>query len=404
MKAVVAHHLWGRVGGGELVNAYVAKTLMERGHKVAIVSTFNFDRKKYREWFNLDLGETEVYFFLPGTLPLFGIYQRLGIFIPLKRAIRKERPNIVFIDNELYRPILRMKERINFKILEYIHFPFHALKILKGETPREYIETFKQYTADARIYHEKYEKGLWKLYFKTWLKIHNKIARENPFEAADVVMANSHYIAKLIKILWNGEAKVLHPPVKVNDFKSRTNKGFDERNNAIVMIGRISPEKRIEDVIDAIAITETKPVLRVIGGMIPSALYYKSRLMRRSLEKGVRIEFYINVSRQDLINIATSSKLFVHATKGEHFGIAVVEGMAAGCPVIVHKSGGPYEDITNYGEYGLLYENLSELAENIDKLMTSAKLWRIYHEKALSRSLLFNEDSFKEGLVKIMGI
>lgn len=78
--------------------------------------------------------------------------------------------------------------------------------------------------------------------------------------------------------------------------------------------------------------------------------------------------------------------------------------MAAGCLVIVHGSGGPYEDIINHGEYGLVYDHLSDLAENIDKLMTSPKLWRIYHEKSLSRSLLFSEELFKERLIKIMGI
>lgn len=39
-------------------------------------------------------------------------------------------------------------------------------------------------------------------------------------------------------------------------------KPFEERDNAMVMVGRISPEKRIENVIDAIALTETKPIFK----------------------------------------------------------------------------------------------------------------------------------------------
>lgn len=404
MKVVIAHPAWGYIGGGRLVDVYVAKILLEREHEVIIASCFNFNKDKYREWFGIDLRDVKVYKIFQESMPIFGIYQRLLLPKPLKKAIKQEKPEIVFTDSELYKPALKLKREINFRLFEYIHFPFHALKIQEKSVPEEFRKSYEQYLAGARLYHRKYERGFWKIYFKIYLNLYNKVARENPFEYADTVMVNSHYVAKLTNMLWNGRPYVLYPPVMVNDFKPYAEKSFEERENSIVMIGRVSPEKRIEDVIDAIALSETKPTLKVIGGIYPHTLPYKNLLIRRSNEKRVKIEFYTNIPRKDLIKIATSSKIFVHSTICEHFGIAVVEGMAAGCPVIVHKSGGPYEDITNYGEYGLLYENLNELAENIDKLMTSAKLWRIYHEKALSRSLLFNEDSFKEGLIKIMGI
>ena len=73
MKVVVAHHLWSRVGGGELVNAYVVKTLLEAGHEVVAVSTFGFRKEEYREWFGIDLGDVKVYVLLPRMLPHFGI-------------------------------------------------------------------------------------------------------------------------------------------------------------------------------------------------------------------------------------------------------------------------------------------------------------------------------------------
>ena len=402
MKIVVAHHLWSRVGGGELVNAYAVKAMLERGHHVAIVSSFGFDKKKYQEWFGIDLKDVKVYRFLPKMLPLFGIYQRLGISRPLRKAIKREKPEIVFIDNELYKPILKLKREKGFKLLEYIHFPFHALKFQMGLIPDEYKEAYERYVADAKVYHRKYEKGLWKIYFKVWLKLYDRVARENPFEAADLVMTNSHYIAKLTKMLWSGDPYVLHPPVKVNDFLPFANRDFEEREDTVVMIGRIAPEKRIEDVIDALALTETKPTLKVVGGLIPTTIPYRDSLLKRAEEKGVRVEFHTNVPREELVKIAVSSKLFVHSTVGEHFGIAVVEGMASGCPVIVHKSGGPYEDIIGYGEYGLAYETVEELAENIDKLMASPKTWRHYHEKSLSRAPTFSEETFKQKLIKVV--
>ena len=402
MKVVVAHHLWSRVGGGELVNAYAIKTLLEAGHEVVAVSTFGFSKEKYREWFGIDLGDVKIYALLPKMLPLFGLYQRLGFHIPLKRAIKKENPDVVFVDCELYKPVLNLKERNGFKLLEYIHFPFHALWFEKGDFPEEYREAIERYLADVRMYHKKYEKGLWRYYFKLWLKLYGRFARDNPFDVADAVMANSRYIARLVKMLWGGEALVLYPPVKVRDFEPYGMKPFEERDDAVVMIGRITPEKRIEVVIDAVALTETKPTLRVVGGLIPLNIPYKESLERRAREKGVKVEFYPNASREELVKIATSSKVFVHATVGEHFGIAVVEGMAAGCPVIVHESGGPYEDIIDKGYHGLAFRTAEDLAERIDKLIAGKEAWKYYHSLSLKRVQVFSEEEFARKLLEVI--
>lgn len=403
MKVIIGHHLWSRVGGGELVNAYAVKTLLEAGHEVVAVSTFSFDKEKYKEWFEIDMENVKVYTLLPTKmLPLFGIYQRLGFYIPLGKSIKKEKPDVVFVDNELYKPILKLKRRNGFKLLEYIHFPFHALRFEKRDVPEEYREAFKRYLADAKIHHRKYERGWWRYYFKLWLKLYGRIARDSPFETTDVVMANSRYIARLVKMLWGGDALVLNPPVKVRDFEHYSKKHFEERGDDVVMIGRISPEKRIEDTIDAIALSDTKPTLKVVGGLIPTTMPYKKSLGKKAKEKGVKVEFYPNVPREELVKIATSSKVFVHATVGEHFGIAVVEGMAAGCPVIVHKSGGPYEDILDNGNYGLYYESIEDLAEKMDRLISDRRAWNYYHDMSIKRAQSFSEEKFAKNFLKIV--
>ncbi len=400
-KAIVGHHLWSRAGGGEVVNAYVVKTLEDAGFDVSIVSTFSFDKEKLREWFGVEVKSSRIYTLLPFMIPAFGIYQRLCFFIPLKKAIKRERPDLVFIDIDLYRPILKLKEEYKFKLIEYIHFPFDAIRIDKGDVPEEYRQAFEKYITEAKIYYAKYERGFWRLYWKLWLKLYSKFVRGDPFRTADLVLTNSKYIARLTKMLWpDGDPKVLHPPVRVRDFEGANRRGFDERDNAVVMIGRIAPEKRIDTVIEAIAISETKPKLRVVGGLIPSMMWYKAKLEKLAKERGVELEILTNVPRDKLIEVACSSKVFVHATVGEHFGIAVVEGMASGCPAIVHRSGGPWEDIANYGEFAEGFDSIEELASKIDKFVSDEKLWTIYHEKSISRSLEFSEERFSKKLLE----
>lgn len=77
----------------------------------------------------------------------------------------------------------------------------------------------------------------------------------------------------------------------------------------------------------------------------------------------------------ELIQLLGKSSVYVHPTIGEHFGIAVVEAMTAGLPVIVHRSGSPYHDIiARRGKYGLHYISIAELSTAIDGLMTDASL------------------------------
>ena len=409
MKAIVAHYQWSYLGGRELVSGSVVKALLEKGYEVAIASAFGFKREIYEKWFQITLRNARVYRLLPEIFSRLGIYSWLGFHTLLRKVIMKERPDIVFIDDELYGPISKMRKKIGFKIIEYIHFPYHmlhyALGLKKTDISSEHRDVFKKYLSDTRMRFIKYKKGFRRYYFMLWLKLFEKIARDNPFETADAVVTNSKYIAKLIRLLWGEYPLILHPPVTIKEFESYGQKSFEERDDAVVMIGRISPEKRILDAINALALTNIKPILRVIGQLSPEGKSYKKLLEKKAKKTGIQIEFYPNVPRKILAKIVSASKIFVHTAIGEHFGIAVVEGMAGGCPVIVHRSGGPFEDIIDYGKYGLSYNSLGELAEYIDRLLTNKGTWNYYHKRSLKRALAFSEKAFTQrffNLIKII--
>ena len=401
MKIVIANYAWNHLGGATLVCAYAAKVFLDKGFDVIAVSLTNFNKNEYLEEYGIDLKNIKIYSLISRDPSALGLYYRLVYWIPLKKAIKKEKPQALFTDVELYKPVLKLKKKINFKILEYIHFPYAVEKDKLHELPKEYIKALNEYLGELKNQYKKYEKRPWKYYYKLWLKLYKKVARENPFYYADIVMSNSRYTAKLSKILWSKEPTVLNPPVKTKDFTKYSAKSIDQRENAVVMISRISPEKRIEEAIDAIALTKTKPLLRVIGRISPYNIKYKKYLERKAKEKNIKIEFHCNVPREKLAELIAKSKIFIHTTRGEHFGIAVVEAMAAGLPVIVHKSGGPYEDIIDYGKYGMFYENLVDLSQKIDELLKNSKLWTEYHKKSIERAKIFDEKNFSEKLIRI---
>jgi glycosyltransferase involved in cell wall biosynthesis len=83
-----------------------------------------------------------------------------------------------------------------------------------------------------------------------------------------------------------------------------------------------------------------------------------------------QVILYGNASRAEVVKLLQNSNVFVLASKYETFGVAVIEALAVGLPVISTKCGGPESIIVN-NSLGLLVENtelnLSLAMENMFK-------------------------------------
>lgn len=80
----------------------------------------------------------------------------------------------------------------------------------------------------------------------------------------------------------------------------------------------------------------------------------------------------------------------------EHFGIGIVEMMAAGIVVIAHASGGPKLDIIDNGKSGYLASDIEEYAQLMANVVTleDSKLNKIRQE-ARSGVRKFSQDAFR---------
>lgn len=81
-----------------------------------------------------------------------------------------------------------------------------------------------------------------------------------------------------------------------------------------------------------------------------------------------RVEFKINLQRDELHSIFSRAKVAIHTMRNEHFGIAVVELMASGIITIAHNSAGPKEDII-----GGTSDSVGFLANTEDDYVTFVK-------------------------------
>jgi alpha-1,6-mannosyltransferase len=110
----------------------------------------------------------------------------------------------------------------------------------------------------------------------------------------------------------------------------------------LLYAGRLSAEKHVHLLIDMMRHLQASAAHLVLAGEGP----LRADLMRTAdAECRGRIHFADNITdRMELANLLTDADVFVHPNPREPFGIAPLEAMAAGLPVVVPDRGG----VTSY--------------------------------------------------------
>ena len=93
---------------------------------------------------------------------------------------------------------------------------------------------------------------------------------------------------------------------------------------------------------------------------------------------------------------------YVHCAKDEHFGITIVEAMAAGCVPIVHDSGGPIEIVTN--DVGFRWRELPVAARQIVKLTENDQLREKLSAAASARAQQFRPEVFESEIARVLRV
>ncbi|HEX9239627.1 MAG TPA: glycosyltransferase, partial [Candidatus Bathyarchaeia archaeon] len=91
---------------------------------------------------------------------------------------------------------------------------------------------------------------------------------------------------------------------------------------------------------------------------------------------------------------------YVHCAENEHFGITIVEAMAAGCVPIVHDSGGPREIVTI--DVGFRWSDLSTAARQITTLSENDHLRRRFSAASSARAKRFRPEAFESEIARVL--
>jgi glycosyltransferase involved in cell wall biosynthesis len=171
----------------------------------------------------------------------------------------------------------------------------------------------------------------------------------------DHFIANSKYTAKRIKKIYNRDAEVIYPPVNIDAFELE-----EYKEDYYVTASRIVYHKRIDLIVKAFAkIPEKKLIVLGDGPEI--------KKIRSMATPNVEIMGY--QPKEVLIRHLQKAKAFIFAAQ-EDFGIAPIEAMACGTPVLAFGKGGALETVIEW-KTGLFFyeqnaESISNCVENFD--------------------------------------
>ena len=165
---------------------------------------------------------------------------------------------------------------------------------------------------------------------------------------------------------------------------------------SIITVGRLSTDKKGHDLlIEALALCHREGVhftARLVGAEADTEAP-GARMRLEALARQNGLEPYVTFlgNRSDVPQLLQEADIFVHPSRYEGFGLALVEAMAAGLPVIASDIDGPRE-ILRSGEDGLLFpaNDAKALAKALLRIHDNPELYEDMTKKARTRAQDFS--------------
>ena len=204
----------------------------------------------------------------------------------------------------------------------------------------------------------------------------------------NLTLTNSLWTKRQIKKVYNIESKVLYPSL-VDEFPLINR---EEKQEGFVCIGRITPTKELEKVIDILSEVKKKfPSITLnIMGYIENKEYFK-KIKSMVNEKSDWIKIRTNLSRNEIKKSIIKYKYGIHGMKNEHFGIVIVEMIKGGIIPFVADDGGQMEIVD---DENLIYRDKEDAVKKIEKVLESNLLQKRILEKLQKQDKKFSKEVF----------
>lgn len=332
-------------GGGDHLSAVALEALVDAG-EVTLVQWGEPDFDEVNRLFGTSLRRDALTVVRPGALfrgvvallPFHLDLLRKAILFRMMRRSAGRYDAVVSLMNEI---------DVGAPAIQYVHYPW-------GLLPRP--------ESDLRWYHFEW---LLAIYYAL---VRQVIGIDERRVATNLTLVNSSWTGARFAERYRGASSVvLHPPVA----PPPPGLPWTERENRFVAIGRISPEKRLEDAIEIVERLRARghdATLSIVG--IRDDAAYRARIAQFASSRGW-VTLHERVPADALQQLLARSRYGIHAMRGEHFGIAVAQLAAGGCLPFVQRDGGPAEIV---GDARLTFDSVDEAVERADAVLRSDAL------------------------------
>ncbi|HSW80552.1 MAG TPA: glycosyltransferase [Candidatus Saccharimonadales bacterium] len=201
------------------------------------------------------------------------------------------------------------------------------------------------------------------------------------------MIANSTHIQQEIKKYYGRDSTVIFPPVDISRFESSNSKDQSSRSGFLAG-GRLTPYKRVDLAVQAC--TKLDLPLTVYGDG-PD---------RKRLETiaGPSVKFAGFVSNDEVVRLLQTSAAYIFALLDD-FGIASIEALASGTPVIAYGAGGALNYIEP-GKTGEFFE-----PQTVEALANTLKNFdpKKYKESEIKESAKkFSTENFQKQMTEFL--
>lgn len=349
---MIVHHGFEAISGGERILLTLIDELVKRDFKVSTVTAWDYEIKDQHV-----LQKVRKYYGLRKRIPKMTLFQRTFLFNrALLKALRKEKPKIVWTDCEWSKELERYRDG---HIIAYYHRP-PSIRIEDGA-----------FITLKRLLVEKYI-----------VQLH---------EIADITLCNSKFTRERLKKI-GINAKVLYPPVKpIRPLK---------KVKQAITVGRLIPAKRHE--IAILIAREANLPIKVLGWKYWGNLDYFNYI-RSLCNKWSGASLISDVKDKVLSKEVGKSLIYLHCNQTEDFGISVVEAMFAECIPIVYANGDPWIDIIQEGKYGFGFKEPNEAIKKIKEILEmNNEMLSELKSKIKSRAYKFHELLFRRNVIQLI--
>jgi glycosyltransferase involved in cell wall biosynthesis len=201
----------------------------------------------------------------------------------------------------------------------------------------------------------------------------------------DILIANSTHIQNKISEYYDRESVVIFPPVDIERFTQKT----QPKRSGLVVSGRQVPYKRFDLAIQAAIKLDLQLTVNGDGPMHEKLL---------ALAHGHKnIIFTTGLSDKEMPKLIAGAELFLFPGV-EDFGIAPVEALAAGTPVVAFGEGGSLDYIND--DTGILFN--SQTVDSLADAISVALGTKWDHTKIAKSAQKFNKQAFEEQIAHLV--